>query len=233
MAAEKDNGDSIVDGKDDCPSLGLADGSKNSEEPWRSTEARPNPKTEQDQHRGTGPSRTEARPKVPCGAPRRRREAGEEHRGRAKSEDRAGPASRNRAKSEDRAGPATRNGTKQKQGDIVGFERNTEAKARRARGGQTGARVGAKRREQERDAVVEPDGDNGGVRYGARESRQRAVDSGRTHATLASSPQHQHVAGAVRGQRRRHHRGEGQEGSRGGAMPLSCSPQEVARTTQR
>jgi hypothetical protein len=125
-----DNGDSIVDSKDDCPSLGLADGSKNSEEPWRSTEARPNPKTEQDQRLGTGPSRTEARPKVSCGAPRQRREAGEEHRGQTKSEDRAGPALRNRAKSEDQAGTPSRNGTKQNRGEAEGFVRSTEAKAR-------------------------------------------------------------------------------------------------------
>jgi hypothetical protein len=69
---------------------------------------------------GTGPSRTEARPKVSCGAPRRRRGAGEEHQGQAKSEDQAGPASRN--------------GTEQNQGKAEGFVRSTEAKAR-SRGG--------------------------------------------------------------------------------------------------
>ncbi len=83
----------------------------------------------------------------------------------------------------------------------------TEAKDRRAPGGQPGARVGAGRHEQERAAVVEPDGDNEGARDGAREPRERAVDSGRTLAMLALSPQHQHVAGAIRERRR-------QEGSR-------------------
>ena len=47
--------------------------------------------------------------------------------------------------------------------------------------------MGAGRRKQERAAFVEPDGDNEGVRDGAREYRQRADDSGCTHATLASS----------------------------------------------
>ena len=63
----------------------------------------------------------------------------------------------------------------------------TEAKDRRAPGGQPGARVGAGRRKQERAAFVEPDGDNKGVRDGAREYHQRADESGRIHATLVSS----------------------------------------------
>ncbi len=47
--------------------------------------------------------------------------------------------------------------------------------------------MGAGRRKQERAAFVEPDGDNKGVRDGAREYHQRADDSGRIHATLVSS----------------------------------------------
>ena len=106
----------------------------------------------------------------------------------------------------------------------------TDAKARRVRGGQPGARVGAGRREQKRSAVVEPDGDNEGVRDGARGSCQCAVDSGRTHATLASSPRHQHGAGTLLGQRRRHHRGGGQEGSRGGSQAFEWAPDAASRS---
>ena len=60
--------------------------------------------------------------------------------------------------------------------------------------GQEGSRRAARRpswrrtpRKQERAAFVEPDGNNEDVRDGAREYRQRADDSGCTHATLASS----------------------------------------------
>ena len=63
----------------------------------------------------------------------------------------------------------------------------TEAKDRRAPEGKPDARMGAGRRKQERAAFVEPDGDNKGVRDGAREYHQRADESGRIHATLVSS----------------------------------------------